>query len=140
MALAPARDPLAPGGSSGDARAAYIALGIVAAVTKPGELIRERRLYHGLSQAQLALRAGTTQAAVSRLERDELSPSVATVERLLAVMGEELRLSAVRAPTDWDEAHMRDALRRSPSERLALAISWNRLAGEVAAAGRRARE
>ena len=110
------------------------------AVATPGELIRARRLEHQLSQAQLALRAGTTQAAVSRLERDELSPSVATVERLLAVMGEELELSAVRAPTHWDDAHMRDMLRRSPSERLALAMSWNRLAGEFAAAGRRARK
>jgi hypothetical protein len=30
-------------------------------------------------------------------------------------------------------------LRRSPAERLELAIGWNRLAGEMAAAGRRAR-
>jgi transcriptional regulator with XRE-family HTH domain len=60
----------------------------------PGTLIRARREAHGLSQARLALGAGTTQAAVSRLERGELSPSVATLERLLEAMGEVLELSA----------------------------------------------
>jgi DNA-binding XRE family transcriptional regulator len=63
-----------------------------------GQLIRERRLANGLTQAQLALRAGSTQAALSRLERGELSPTVETVERLLAVMGEEADILARRRP------------------------------------------
>ena len=105
----------------------------------PGALIRERREAHGLTQARLALRAGTTQGAVSRLERGEISPSVATVERLLEVMGEVLELAARPAAADWHEAHLRDALRRSTAERIELSMSWNRLAGEIAAAGRRAR-
>src|SRR5262245_30928178 len=54
-----------------------------------GTLIRERRQANGLSQAKLARRAGSTQAALSRLERDEVSPTFDTVARLLAVMGEE---------------------------------------------------
>jgi hypothetical protein len=34
---------------------------------------------------------------------------------------------------------MRATLERSPEERLRLAISWNRLAGRLSEAGRRAR-
>jgi transcriptional regulator with XRE-family HTH domain len=111
----------------------------MAATDRAGALLRARREAHGLSQARLALRAGTTQAAVSRVERGELSPSIATLERLLWAMGEELDLSAQPAPPDWDEDHLRDTLRRPPADRLALAVSWNRLAGHLAVAGRRAR-
>lgn len=105
----------------------------------PGELIRSRRVAHELTQRQIALRAGTTQEAISRLERDELSPSVATLERLLGALGETLELSALRAPLNVDRGHLRDQRRRTPAQRLALAMSWNRLGGELARAGRRAR-
>lgn len=106
----------------------------------PGEVIRERRLAHGLTQAQLALRAGTTQTALSRLERGEISPTIATIERLLFVMGETASFDVKPLRGDHDEAHLADLLARTPAQRLELAMSWNRLAGEVALAGRRARE
>lgn len=105
----------------------------------PGQVIRQRRLAHGLTQAQLALRAGTTQTALSRLERGEISPTFATLERLLFVLGEEAALRVVPLEGDHDAAHLADLHARSPSERLELAMSWNRLAGEVALAGARAR-
>ena len=104
-----------------------------------GELIRERRLAHGLTQAQLALRAGSTQGALSRLERGELSPSVDTVQRLLFVLGERAELRVTALAGDHDDGHLADLLARTPSERLELAMSWNRLAGEVAREGRAAR-
>jgi len=103
-----------------------------------GELIRRTRERHGISQRSLALRTGTDQAAVSRIERGEVSPSVDTVERLLAAMGEGLGLEAVPFARDYDPVHLRATLERSPAERLALAISWNRLAGRLSEAGRRA--
>jgi hypothetical protein len=59
---------------------------------------------------------------------------------MLFVMGETATLAVERLPGDHDEAHLADMLRRTPAERLELAMSWNRLAGEVALAGRRARE
>lgn len=108
-------------------------------MAEPGQLIRERRRAHGLTQAQLALRAGTTQAALSRLERGELSPGVGTVEGLLAVLGETLELTARPLPAELDSSHLADLLARSPADRLTLAMGWNRLAGEVALAGARAR-
>jgi transcriptional regulator with XRE-family HTH domain len=104
----------------------------------PGRLIRERRRAHGVTQAQLALRARTTQAAISRLERDELSPSWSTVVGVLAALGEEPVLGAHRPELPCEEAHLRASIARPPAERLELALSWNRLAGELAAAGRRA--
>ena len=105
----------------------------------PGAILRERRQVHGLTQAQLALRAGSTQAAISRLERDELSPTFETFARLLAVMGESYDIEVRRDTERRDDEHLADLLARTPAERLELAIGWNRLAGEVALAGRRAR-
>jgi transcriptional regulator with XRE-family HTH domain len=106
----------------------------------PAALIRSTRERIGLSQRQLALRASTTQAAVSRIERGVVSPTFATLRGLMVAMGEEPVLSARRLPTDWDPAHMESTLARTPEERLALAISWNRMAGRLADAGRAARE
>lgn len=105
----------------------------------PGELIRARRLANGLSQKQLALRAGSTQASISRLERDEISPSYDTIVRLLAVMGEEPEITVRRIPGDHDRARVLALRARAPEDRLRQAIGWNRLAGEVAEAGQRAR-
>jgi transcriptional regulator with XRE-family HTH domain len=104
-----------------------------------GELIRLSRERHGLSQQRLARRAGTHQSAISRLEADQVSPSVETLETLLRAMGERLDLAAAPPPRDYDPLHRREMARRSPAECLALGISWNRMAGRLAAAGRRAR-
>ncbi|HEU5143136.1 MAG TPA: helix-turn-helix transcriptional regulator [Solirubrobacterales bacterium] len=104
-----------------------------------GPMIKEARRRHRLSQHSLAIRAATDQAAVSRIERGEISPTVETVERLLAAMGERLTVSSEPVERQHDPLHVRASLNRSPEERLALAISWNRLAGRLAEAGRQAR-
>jgi hypothetical protein len=57
----------------------------------------------------------------------------------MASMGEEPVLTARRLPTDWDPLHMKSTLARTPEQRLALAVSWNRMAGRLAEAGRAAR-
>jgi transcriptional regulator with XRE-family HTH domain len=97
------------------------------------------RLRLGLSQRRLALRAGTTQAEVSRIERGEISPTFTTLRELMTAMGEEPVLQSRRLRGEWDPAHMASTLARTPDERAELAISWNRLAGRLAAAGRAAR-
>jgi transcriptional regulator with XRE-family HTH domain len=58
----------------------------------PGETIREARRRHGVSQKSLATRAGTTQSAISRIERDRVSPTVDTLRELLYLLGEDLVL------------------------------------------------
>jgi len=103
------------------------------------ELIKRTRERHGISQHSLAVRSGTHQAVVSRIERGNMQPTVAMVERLLAAMGEQLKLDVERIPGDHDPVHRRELLRRSPEERLELAVSWNRLAEQLSKAGRRAR-
>ena len=105
----------------------------------PGELIRTARARHGLTQERLARRVGTRQSAISRLERDELSPSVETLDLLMKAMGERLELASGTLERDYDPLHRKANAERSPEERLALAISWNRMAGRLAEAGRRAR-
>jgi transcriptional regulator with XRE-family HTH domain len=105
----------------------------------PGDLIRRTRTRRGLSQARLARRVGTRQSAISRLEADEVSPSVETLELLMRALGESLQLTAVAPEREYDLAHLRATAARPPHERLALGISWNRMAGRLAAAGREAR-
>ncbi len=84
----------------------------------PGELLREVRRRHGLTQKQLAARARTSQAAISRIERDLVSPSVATLATLLDLMGEELVLEARAIEYGFDVTLNRELLRLSASERL----------------------
>lgn len=105
----------------------------------PGELIRTTRTRRGLSQARLARRAGTQQSAISRIEADQVSPSVETLALLMAAMGEELRLSAAAPAREYDPAHRRATGERPTEERLALGLSWNRMAGRLSVAGRQAR-
>jgi uncharacterized protein len=104
-----------------------------------GELIKRTREKHRVSQRSLALRAGTDQAAISRIERGEVAPSVETVERLMAALGEDLQLETTRLESTHDPVHLRAMRQRTPAERLELAISWNRLAGRLTDAGRQAR-
>lgn len=65
-------------------------------------LIRTSRKDSGLSQGELAARAGTSQPAISRYEAGASSPSVETLDRLLAVMGARLELSVTLAPRALD--------------------------------------
>jgi len=106
----------------------------------PGELIRATRIRRGLSQQRLARRVGSRQSAISRLEADEISPSIETVDLLLRAMGEQLEINGASPAREYDPAHRRAAAGRTPEERLELGISWNRMAGRLAAAGRAARE
>ena len=98
----------------------------------PGELIRDARRRHGLSQRRLALRAGASQAWISRLERSEISPSTESLERLLLVMGEGLQLGAERLHGDDDDRQWREAHRARPmSERLERAFDAAGFASEI---------
>jgi transcriptional regulator with XRE-family HTH domain len=96
-----------------------------------GELIRRARSAHGLSQAQLAIRAGTTQTAISRLERGQRSPTVQTLRRLLLVMGEDLALESRPLEGTHDPDHLRAERKLSPAQRLTRALDWMRLNAQV---------
>lgn len=90
----------------------------------PGELLREARKRHGVSQKRLAIRAGTTQSAISRIERDRVSPSVDTLRALLDLLGEDLAIAAERRDSGVDLSLNKGSLRRSPSERLRYGLAF----------------
>jgi transcriptional regulator with XRE-family HTH domain len=96
------------------------------------ELIRDVRHRHGLSQRSLALRAGTTQAWISAIERGRAHPSTELLRRLLLVMGEELVLDSrpIASDADHDPVAFADARRQGPAERLEDALAWMRLLSE----------
>jgi transcriptional regulator with XRE-family HTH domain len=103
-----------------------------------GTLLVAARRRHGISQATLARRAGTTQKQVSRIERGEVSPSVATLERLLAAVGERLAMQAVAASCDnRTDADLRADLEQlTPGERIAQTAALSRtLTGIAGGAG-----
>jgi transcriptional regulator with XRE-family HTH domain len=95
------------------------------------DLIRAVRVHRRLSQAQLAIRAGTTQTAISRLERGQRSPSVQTLRRLLLVMGEDLALESRPLEGTHDPDHLRAERKLSPAQRLTRALDWMRLNAQV---------
>lgn len=58
----------------------------------PAQLIAAARRRAGLTQAELAALAGTSQPAISAYEAGRRSPSVATLQRLLAACGARTRV------------------------------------------------
>lgn len=98
-------------------------------------LLREARARHGISQRRLALRAGTSQDAISRIERGVESPTLERLTNLLMVLGERLELDTV--PLVEAEG---DGAQLSVRERLREAASWNLVASKLEIAGAQARK
>lgn len=90
----------------------------------PGKLLRDARRRHGLSQARLAARASTTQAAISRIERDQVSPSMETIRSLLSLMGEDLRIQSVPRDSGIDHSLIRERFKLTPSERVDYGLEF----------------
>jgi transcriptional regulator with XRE-family HTH domain len=99
-------------------------------------LLREARTRNGISQRRLALRAGTSQDAISRIERGVESPTLERLARLLMALGERLELRTM--PPDGPEDDL--GPRMTPSERLREAASWNLVATKLEIAGAEARK
>ena len=55
-----------------------------------GQAVRERRLALGLSQTEVAARAGMTQPALSRLEAGGSVPTIPVLERIALALDAEL--------------------------------------------------
>ena len=98
-------------------------------------LLREARARHGVSQRRLALRARTSQDAISRIERGVESPTLERLDHLLMVLGERLELDTV--PLVEVEG---DGARLTVGERLREAASWNLVATKLEIAGAQARK
>jgi transcriptional regulator with XRE-family HTH domain len=59
-----------------------------------GELIKAVRVRQGLTQADLARRAGTSQPVISAYERGLRDPTTDTLRRLISAAGERLTIEA----------------------------------------------
>lgn len=90
----------------------------------PGQLLRDARRRHGVSQARLAIRAGTTQSAISRIERDKVSPSVETLRGLLHLLGEDLRVEGVGRDSGIDRSMIRSNLGYETEGRLRRGLAF----------------
>jgi len=55
-----------------------------------GQAVRQRRLALGLSQTELAARAGMTQPALSRLEAGGVIPTIPLLERITTALDADL--------------------------------------------------
>jgi transcriptional regulator with XRE-family HTH domain len=84
-------------------------------------LLREARRRAGLTQRELAKRAGTAQSVVARIERGLRDPSWQTLERLIAAAGFSFHAELTLRPTA--DSHMLQDVARvlslTPEERLA---------------------
>lgn len=106
----------------------------------PGEAIRRTRLRKGLSQRTLARRAGTSQAAISKIERGLEAVTWERLESILLAMGEEPVLDSKPIPHELDPGDLLRDRRKPPARRLREGFAWDRFASRVGIAGRRARE
>ena len=91
-----------------------------------------------MTQDQLAVRAGTGQAAVSQIERGQLEPPLLRLRNLVALTGHKLDATVEPLALSIDEALFLHSLRMLPEERLELMVELSRSGLALRAAGRRA--
>lgn len=104
-------------------------------------ILREAREQGDLTQRSLAERAGTHQAVVGRIEAGASSPSLDTLERLVAAAGFDLEIELVPRPAqdpvievykqDIDQTLLVENLRMSVTERLRANMSVDAFAYEL---------
>lgn len=90
-------------------------------------LVRELRDSAGLSQRELATRAGTSQPAIARYERGAATPGWTTVERLAAACGRNLRIVVETKPDPADIESAERLLELTPEARLRALARYARL-------------
>ena len=104
-------------------------------------ILESARLQAGLTQRELAARAGTAQSVVARIERGQANPTIDTVTRLLDAAGFELRCELVPTPVadavveaykkDVDRTLLRSNLSQSPDQRLRALVALQQFGTEV---------
>jgi hypothetical protein len=96
-----------------------------------GATLREARRRAGLTQRQLAERAGTSKAAVARYESGRVTPDLATFARLVEACGHQLAVTPAAAAPDprIDRSAIRRLLAMPVPERVALAVEEGRAIG-----------
>ncbi len=94
------------------------------------DILREGRLRAGLTQAELARRAGRTQSQIARWETGKVEPSLETLRRLIRACGLELTY----ALANYDDSYVpyiERLLELSPQERIEDALHREAVFGEI---------
>ena len=100
-----------------------------------GLIVREARQRVGLTQAELAQRARTTQSAIARLETGATEPSLWHVAELVSACGLHLGIRLIQADPEEVDAARRN-LQLTPDERVRKMLAAQRFV----AAGRAAKK
>jgi transcriptional regulator with XRE-family HTH domain len=87
-----------------------------------GDLIREARLRAGLTQKELARRAGTSQPAIARWESGAVAPSFDRLRELVRACGLELTFGLASYDDSYDY-FIEQRLRLDPEGRLRQALA-----------------
>jgi transcriptional regulator with XRE-family HTH domain len=102
-----------------------------------GALLRERRRAHGLSQSELAIRAGTRQATISRIENGHEVPTVHRLDQLLTALGERLELQAVPLDAERPAGELHADRAKTMTARLEDGFALSSFASQLAGRARR---
>ena len=103
------------------------------------EIVRGARLRSRLSQRDLARRAGTTQAAISRIERGHEQPTVERLEQILAGLGWRPRIELEPIEVHDEEPRRLYAdIDGDPGVRLEGGLNWLEFGREMFGAARSA--
>jgi predicted transcriptional regulator len=106
----------------------------------PADLIRDARRRKGLSQRRLALRAGTSQSAIARIEAGAEEVTWPRLRAIMLSMGEEPVLSARPLASRYDAADLLRDRGSAPELRLSNGVEFNEFATKLALAGDRGRK
>ena len=97
-------------------------------ISSLSSVVEAARRQAGLTQRDLARRAGTPQSVIARIESGRANPTVNTVQRLLNATGYALQLQLVSVPPpdpvverykhDVDRTLLRENLKKTPDQRI----------------------
>jgi transcriptional regulator with XRE-family HTH domain len=105
----------------------------------PAELIKATRARKGISQRSLAIRAGTSQSAIARIESGAEEVTWPRLRSLMLSMGEEPVLTSRPLDSRYDAADLALQRARPVAARLENGLAFNRFASELRESTQRAR-
>jgi transcriptional regulator with XRE-family HTH domain len=93
---------------------------------KAARALKYARAKAGLSQRELAQKAGVPQSTIGRIESGAVDPRVETLNALLRACGYDLEVEP-RLGIGVDRSQIRGCLRQSPAERIIRASADSRV-------------